>query len=1316
MENVVMVTPTEATGHVRMTLRQRSGGEVATPIASKLSQRADCDVKNLMCLKCSTQYSSLKTLQFHMASLHSERRTFYTCLFCDMVFVQLWGVTRHMMRTHKKTKEQVEKLRETLRRRCFSKSVDELGPNGSPWPEGNTPTRVSSIRAQVTRSPQMQVAPPTRMPSTRSHGTRSQQPIVRAGLGKDPVPSSSSSPIRINQIKELTRPTYQRHSCEKCGKEFRRKENLERHFSYCSTSSETMEVKSERHLPFRSDDSDSRQDNKRFRPDPDVSQEQPILPVTISDNYEAEQREKEISRLHTSVQNETEERGKEISQLHESVQNEMDNYTLEERQKEISRLNECVPNEMDNYTMEERQKEISQLHESVQNETDNGLQCQRVEVDIDGFKQQDVKRIDSMVDAERMICLKCNRRYGSISNLRRHAVRHMGWRRYKCKLCKFTSYNRSEVKSHLHRSHATKVMGNHEMANYVTDLEGELTPSPKKKGKRKGLKIPPAASRTSSRVSSSSSSRSSGHSQGSSSRGTDRRKPAVDVANITHRDLNNFNISTRKTRRTFDTTPYRQVDKMSMLFTRSGHYRKPVLPKQSKEEEEGDEDDDDEDYDMDIAEASRNEENDKDDDVDEDEEEEDMEDDENDDAKDMLQGMPIDDKAEKVKVATDSEAAGVKVMTSSGDLDTEGMPILCAAVMDDTTEQNTTSSSCSDLTPLAQDPPALIEDAPPSLEKMVSRTQSSKSEIPNSSKSEIPNSSKSAIPNSSKSAIPNSSKSEIPNSSKSEIPNSSKSEIPNSSKSEISNSSKSEASSCSLNTGIEGTSADPVAEATSSRDGHEDLAHQQLIQDSTVFKPGTSKQEESTAQESGSDDQGMAGHDLPDSVAPDDSVDVTKTESTVPRTGHKLSGTPASGIISDAETSVFESKSTTSKTQSSVSETKVSMSESEFEPQSTTSKIQSTALETKEIMSESQFEPQSTTSKIQSTASETKEIMSESQFEPQSTTSKIQSTVSETKVMMSESEFELQSTASKITSTVLETEVTMSEFETQSTTSKIQSTALENKVTVSESQVVPQSTTSKIQSTASEPMISESESEFEPQSTTSKIQSTASETEVTMSEFEPNSTTSEPNISESGSDISGTKAVLSKTQSAPTNTVPLFSETNSTRPGRDTSLLLETKPSATMIVKYSPETKTLTQEAEGMDSEMTSNITETVSTASDVESSQIGTRTSISGYSLSQESIALLDQRPVTSISDAMETSPPSSDVQVSMMTEHVESDVHASVSETEDAGSAMEVEEARGAVHDILDMIEGGATVCPDLLDDIHEEQTMQLDSEVQQ
>ena len=1152
------------------------------------------------------------------------------------------------MRTHKKTKEQVEKLRETLRRRCFSKSVDELGPNGSPWPEVNTPMRVSSIRAQVTRSPQIQVAPPTKMPSTRSHGTRSQQPIVRAGLGKDPVPSSSSSsPIRINQIKELTRPTYQRHSCEKCGKEFRRKENLERHFSYCSASSETVEVKRERHLPFRSDGSDSRQDNKRFRSDPDVSQEQPILPVTISDNYETVQREKEISGLHTSVQNETEERGKEISQLHESV-----------------------PNEMDNYTMEERQKEISRLHESVQNETDNGLQCQRVEIDIDGFKQQDVKRIDSMVDAERMICLKCNRRYGSISNLRRHAVRHMGWRRYKCKLCKFTSYNRSEVKSHLHRSHATKVMGNHEMANYVTDLEGELTPSPKKKGKRKGLKIPPAASRMSSRVSSSSSSRSSGHSQGSSSRGTDRRKPAVDVANITHRDLNNFNISTRKTRRTFDTTPYRQVDKMSMLFTRSGHYRKPVLPKQSKEEED-DEDDDDEDYDMDIAEASRNEENDKDDDVDEEEEEEDMVDDEDDDAKDMLQGMPMDDKAEKVKVATDSEAAEIKVMTPSGDLDTEGMPILCAAVMDDTTEQNTTSSSCSDLTPLAQDPPALIEDAPPSLEKMVSRTQSSKSEIPNSSKSEIPNSSKS----------------EIPNSSKSEIPNSSKSEIPNSSKSEIPNSSKSEAASCSLNTGIEGTSADPVAETTSCRDGHEDLAHQQLIQDSTVFKPGTSKRGESTAQESGSDDQGMAGQGLPDSVSIDDSVDVTKTESTVPRTGHKLSGTPALGIISDTETSVFESKSTTSKTQSSVSETKESMSESEFEPQSTTSKTQSTASEP--MISES-----------------------ESEFGPQSTTSNIQSTVSETKVMMSESEFELQSTASKITSTVSETEVTMSEFEPQSTTSKIQSTVTENKVTVSESQFVPQSTTSKIQSTAWEPMISESVSEFEPQSTTSNIQSTVSETKVTMSEFEPNSTTSKPNISESESDISGTKAVLSETQSAPTNTVPLFSETNSTRPGRDTSLLLETKPSSTMVVNYSPETKTLTHETEGMDSEMTSNITET---ASDGESSLIGTRTSISGSSLSQESIALLDQRPVTSISDAMETSPPSSNVQVSM-TENVESDVHASVSETEDVGSAMEVEEARGAVHDILDMIEGGATVGPDLLDDIHEEQTMQLDSEVQQ
>ncbi|XP_033726828.1 LOW QUALITY PROTEIN: mucin-4-like [Pecten maximus] len=68
----------------------------------------------------------------------------------------------------------------------------------------------------------------------------------------------------------------------------------------------------------------------------------------------------------------------------------------------------------------------------------------------------DLSRIAYLSDEKEMKCLQCGLGFSGLSNLRRHVVRHLGWRRYKCKLCKFSSYNKSECNTHLIRSHGTK--------------------------------------------------------------------------------------------------------------------------------------------------------------------------------------------------------------------------------------------------------------------------------------------------------------------------------------------------------------------------------------------------------------------------------------------------------------------------------------------------------------------------------------------------------------------------------------------------------------------------------------------------------------------------------------------------------------------------------------------------------------------------------------------------------------------------------------------------------------------------------------------
>lgn len=61
-----------------------------------------------------------------------------------------------------------------------------------------------------------------------------------------------------------------------------------------------------------------------------------------------------------------------------------------------------------------------------------------------------------------------------MSNLRRHIVRHLGWKRYKCKLCPFSSFNRSECNSHLQRIHKEKIVGK-DINNLIKDLKKEGT-------------------------------------------------------------------------------------------------------------------------------------------------------------------------------------------------------------------------------------------------------------------------------------------------------------------------------------------------------------------------------------------------------------------------------------------------------------------------------------------------------------------------------------------------------------------------------------------------------------------------------------------------------------------------------------------------------------------------------------------------------------------------------------------------------------------------------------------------------------------------
>ena len=180
------------------------------------------------------------------------------------------------------------------------------------------------------------------------------------------------------------------------------------------------------------------------------------------------------------------------------------------------------------------------------------------------LSEEELQKIRQIVSEDEMRCMKCHKQYCTISYLHRHAVRHLGWRRFKCKLCKFTAYNRSECTTHLRKVHGSKTFGVRDMNPYIHDLEPE--------------KIKQELS-TLTRV----------------------ERPNLQRSNSNQSSSNgeNYNISTRRNTRVFNTKPYVRneddpenenddnPDSLKVLHTRKGPYSKPDLHKRKFDAEDG---------------------------------------------------------------------------------------------------------------------------------------------------------------------------------------------------------------------------------------------------------------------------------------------------------------------------------------------------------------------------------------------------------------------------------------------------------------------------------------------------------------------------------------------------------------------------------------------------------------------------------------------------------------------------------------------------------------------------------------------------------
>lgn len=273
-----------------------------------LSGRGDCDTESLTCLICSTQYACLKTLYLHMINLHSQRRWYYPCPFCKTSFVQLWGVTRHLIKVHKKNKDQISKLRVVIKKRAFLKCFDN-----------DTLEMNEDIQSE-------------------------ENPIIFNNDEQD--------------HKEIT------HKCSKCSRTFTHRSSVVNHEKFCVKNKTKPIIK-----PFIN----SHNSNESSI----ISRPKRIVEKKVNKDF-------------------------------------INSQTLKWRSA---------------------------------NKVDTNSKLRKCNPEVYG------KKLESIINSKRLSCLKCHKKFCSLSNLKRHAAIHVGWTRFKCKYCPYRSYQKSECRTHIQKTH-----------------------------------------------------------------------------------------------------------------------------------------------------------------------------------------------------------------------------------------------------------------------------------------------------------------------------------------------------------------------------------------------------------------------------------------------------------------------------------------------------------------------------------------------------------------------------------------------------------------------------------------------------------------------------------------------------------------------------------------------------------------------------------------------------------------------------------------------------------------------------------------------
>ncbi|XP_071451893.1 uncharacterized protein [Hetaerina americana] len=149
--------------------------------------------EEIICSICKAKFSTRKTLSHHMKSLHVMFRTYYRCPCCKTCFANNWSVYRHLYKVHRKTTDQVRKLRVLIKKKAFRKKIIVPLPNSSSQANAQSITTDKPKKSSsVTSSPPEKASS---LAAKSSSSSTSASKIVSSAPGRSgsPLPPPSEA-------------------------------------------------------------------------------------------------------------------------------------------------------------------------------------------------------------------------------------------------------------------------------------------------------------------------------------------------------------------------------------------------------------------------------------------------------------------------------------------------------------------------------------------------------------------------------------------------------------------------------------------------------------------------------------------------------------------------------------------------------------------------------------------------------------------------------------------------------------------------------------------------------------------------------------------------------------------------------------------------------------------------------------------------------------------------------------------------------------------------------------------------------------------